>query len=429
MNLEDILDRLVQLESRLQKVEAELDLSGEQELSSHDVDPGITTTTDLVNRINANDLTFGTDRRCSISAMRIRVPSQGVFAVGGEQSENDQITGFLDALHWHRCANLGAKKLSFVLGSGERLSAVSQAIALLMSVLNNRVELSFQVDFDPSVPRLPNLDLGSSVRLEQLRRRATAELPPLAEKIREAVNDPCFRWLRPLTSNQWSGRVDGLEICCLDDAGQGELRIGKTGKKGGESTPRNQFRALVGADELRFDEKNVNKAVEVISKLVSDRRCGTLSQFQQEHMLEARVLRGVIPLAVGGVSLQMVESQFPALWSEESNAKFIDVIGRIGDVPVVVELKVPEGGGQGQYFRNAVGQVALYREFIRRATGLHPWFAERNLDVSKCKAVVAFPMRGTEQQRKAAREPVQYLASLFDVEVVELPDNWNAPDL
>ena len=117
MNLEDILDRLVQLESRLQKVEAELDLSGEQELSSHDVDPGITTTTDLVNRINANDLTFGTDRRCSISAMRIRVPSQGVFAVGGEQSENDQITGFLDALHWHRCANLGAKKLSFVLGS------------------------------------------------------------------------------------------------------------------------------------------------------------------------------------------------------------------------------------------------------------------------------------------------------------------------
>ena len=145
-------------------------------------------------------------------------------------------------------------------------------------------------------------------------------------------------------------------------------------------------------------------------------------------MLEARVLRGAVPLTIGERGLELVESQFPAFWSEGNNAKFIDVIAKLDDAPVVVELKVPEGGGQGQYFRNAVGQVALYREFVRRATGLHPWFEERGLDASKCRAVVAFPMKGTEQQRKSALEPVQYLAELFDVDVVVIPDDWNTPD-
>lgn len=431
MNLNDLLDRCVQLGSRLQNIEDQLGLSDEEGLNADGVDSEATTTADLVGKINAKDVTVDTDRRLGISFGRIRVPSQGIFAVSGDQSENDQISGFMDALHWHRWGNVGSKPLSFVLGKGERLSAASQAIALLMSALDGRVPVSFKVDLELVEPRFPNLNQGSSIRLEQLRNQANAynSIPLLAQRIREKVTDPCFQWVRPLTSRQWSGRVDGLEICCLIDDFHGELGIGKAGIKGGVSKARNQFLVIAGTNEVRFDENNLDAAARLISELVSDRRNGVLKTIQREHLLETRILRGAVPLAIGNQQLELVFNQFPALWSEGNNAKFIDLIAKLDDAPVVVELKVPESGGQGQYYRNAVGQVALYREFIRRATGLHQWFAERNLDATQCQAAVAFPMKGTPQQRKTALEPIQYLAELFDVDVIVLPDEWNAPNL
>ena len=429
MNLNDLLDRLIQLEIRLQKIEGHLDLTDEQEASSDDIDAGATTTTDLMNQIKADDLASGSDRILSISAGRIRVPSLGILAVGGEQSQNDQITGLMDALHWHRWANLRNSKLSYVLGHSDRLLAVSQAIALLLDTVNKQFEFSFQVDFNPFELQLPDLNGGSEVRCTQLQARDEADLPALARAVNEQVRDCCFRWNRTLTGNEWSGRVDGLEVCRLDQNGKGILRLGELGRTGKESMARERFRGLVGRDEFHFDESNLQAAVAVIANLAADRRRAGLSKVQLEHMLESRILRKAVALEVNGQQLEPVESQFPAIWSEGGETKYIDVIAKQGDIPWVVELKVHQGGGQGQYYRNSVGQAVLYREFIRRATGLHRWFEERGLDANKCRAAVAFPTKGTPRQRETALEHVGYLASLFDVEVIVLPDDWNAPEL
>jgi hypothetical protein len=428
MDLNDVLDRLAQLESRLQHVEDELGLSQEY-ASSVDAEPSITTTAELVRQIGAEDLTFRADRGLSISSGLIRVPSQRLFAVGGEQSRKLQVTALLDAMHWHRWSSLGGEGgITYMLGQGPNSPAAIQAIALLMSALVRRVDLSVQVD-SASVPlTLPDLNEGSDGRLQQLRDRDVAVLPPLARSVEEKVRDRCFRWCRTLTGREWSGRVDGLEICRIDDSGQGVLRLGRVGKTGKESKARERFRFLVESDEFHFGEANLPAAVSVISRLAADRRCGVLSEIQLEHMLEARVLRSAVTLEFDGQKLEPVQSQFPAMWSEGDDPKYIDMILKLDDVPWAVEMKVPEGGGQGQYFRHAVGQIVLYREFIRRATGLHPWFTERGLDPLKCRAAVAFPMKGTETQRRSARDHVEYLASLYDVDVMVLPNGWNASD-
>lgn len=87
---------------------------------------------------------------------------------------------------------------------------------------------------------------------------------------------------------------------------------------------------------------------------------------------------------------------------------------RSGEVPWAVELKVPSGG-QGQYYRHAIKQAVLYREFIRSAKQLHPWFERRGLDATRCSAAVVLPFHGPKAEHNS-RE-ISWLASLFDVHV------------
>ena len=106
---------------------------------------------------------------------------------------------------------------------------------------------------------------------------------------------------------------------------------------------------------------------------------------------------------------------FPTLWSHThgARARYVDVLMRSNDIPWVVELKV-NSGGKGKYYRHAIAQVVLYREFIRTATWIHPWFEDQGLDPQKCQAVVAFPTEGEDPRRLRA------LASLFEVNVTTL---------
>jgi len=54
--------------------------------------------------------------------------------------------------------------------------------------------------------------------------------------------------------------------------------------------------------------------------------------------------------------------------------------------------------------RHGVVQAVLYREYIRKAEHLHPWFKERGLAAEKCKAAVAFPALKPSPSEKELRE-------------------------
>ncbi len=370
----------------------------------------------------------------SLSRNLDRIASRRTMLVGGDQKPKTQIDAVLDALHWAHWDLPGDDPVTLVLGSGPKLHSVKETIALLMSGLRDRNLINFQIDLDPPDLSLPDIDRRSNVRLKDFRKRDQAVLPEIGQLISQKISDPSFQWEKSLTQSVWSGRIDGLQVCLIDRNNRACLTVGKPGSNGAVSTARSRFHSIIGMYDFPINDANMDAAVFWLQKLIQDRRSnepGSLGATDLEHKLEARVRRGAVQIVVPNKDTALIplQTQFPTFWSSTGRARYIDVLMYRGNVPIVLELKVPEGAGQWQYFREAVGQVALYREFIRRATGLYQWFAERNLDATQCRAAVAFPMMGSPKQRKAALEHVQYLADLFDVDVIVLPDDWNAPDL
>jgi hypothetical protein len=70
----------------------------------------------------------------------------------------------------------------------------------------------------------------------------------------------------------------------------------------------------------------------------------------------------------------------------------------------------------GQYYRHAVGQAVLYRDFIRRATPLEPWFEQLDMNHRSCQAAVALtPPPGANWKPRLLQ--VQKLGLLFNVKV------------
>lgn len=154
-----------------------------------------------------------------------------------------------------------------------------------------------------------------------------------------------------------------------------------------------------------------------------------------EHAVEARLLKGIIPLTavdppglVVGDSQVARGSQFPTLWGTNAKARYLDAMRvRRGRTPLAVELKVATGG-QGRYYRRAVIQAVLYRHFIRNAADLEPWFRAADLDRSATQAVVAIPAPARWTTGWASSlDRLERLASRFDVEVAVVDDR-KAPE-
>jgi hypothetical protein len=98
----------------------------------------------------------------------------------------------------------------------------------------------------------------------------------------------------------------------------------------------------------------------------------------------------------------------------------VDALMRLGHIPYVVELKEPLGSSPGQGYRHAVTQAVLYREFIRRAEKVHPWFIKNELDPSKCLAVVAFPALPKNERHQMLLGQHKLVGEAFSIEIIEI---------
>src|SRR4051794_35441069 len=105
-------------------------------------------------------------------------------------------------------------------------------------------------------------------------------------------------------------------------------------------------------------------------------------------------------------------------WGPGGKARYLDALLRDGSTPWAIEMKVQGGAGVGQYYRHAVAQAVLYREFIRRAEPLHPWFEKRGLVATDCRAAVVVPTIPSQQARW--RHRLMALCRVFDVAFVEV---------
>ena len=196
---------------------------------------------------------------------------------------------------------------------------------------------------------------------------------------------------------------------------------------GDTSRARERFIEIAGQEEIRFDSSNLQRAAQVISELAMDRENGTLAGLEREHHLESRVLRGAVPVSLeDSTNLLPVQEdhpfQLPTRWCPGGTPKYLDVLMKSGRTPWAVELKVSETF-HVRYYRHAICQVVLYREFIRHATSFSQWFERHGLDPKQCKAAVAFPKPGLlNGNAQVGLDDINWLASLFQVEVITLDD-------
>lgn len=369
------------------------------------------------------------DNNLSLSSHLIRVPSRRLAAIASDTKSDVQLHGLLDTIHWRRWGLGDSEPVTFCWMSGESDESLVEPLSTLCSVLPADFGIQVQRDFLPFTTVFNPLDADAPRRLEQLRLLEQTVPSQLHREIEQQLGDPCFRWVRTLTSREWTGRVDGLRVCRLDDQGCGVIQIGAAPEDGVRRPEQEWFHALAGSDLFEIRPDRVAETVRILRGLVDGRRRGLWSNRELEHLLEARVLRRAVPIEVESERIEPVTSQFPTRWAESGAVRYIDVLGRTGSIPWVVELKVQEGGGAGQYFRHAIGQAVLYREFIRRSEGLAPWFQERGMDHRRCEAVVAMPRSEVSERSRLLLDHVRYLADIFSVRVVVLNDTWRLPEL
>ncbi len=380
-------------------------------------------TKDLLAELSRHRCEAVTDKKRGLSSHLIRGLMNGVptVAVGGEQGVNTQINGFLDAVYWHNL-NAGKGAARFILGRSDKSDEVLRAVATLEQALGDRLRVDVELDLNRHALTCPDFPEKKDW-LRQLQARATMSLPSLASRLSAEVNRDSFRWYRSVSLGPWSGRLDGLQVCEAPATGIGplSLQVGQPGTGGTESPARGRFIALAGVvgSIKHIETSNLSAMAALLRRVADDRDTGVLANCEPEHRLEAMVLRGAKVVSVDGAHLEPVIKewpfQFPTLWSHIPGAKarYVDALMGSGDVPWVLELKV-DSGGKGKHYRHAIGQSVLYREFIRTATWIHPWFENHGLDPKKCQAVVAFPKDGADLH------PLRELASLFDVKVTTL---------
>jgi len=353
---------------------------------------------------------------------------RGCPTVFGTNTNYDPVNAVVDGVHW--ASNKKYDRVCICVPD-ENLGVESkQALATMVSavrwldvtlcfyrIVNDFIQVTLEKAELPKFLCLPRLCSWA----ESLESRKTAKIPAIGLDLQNRLvkRVPSFRWYRSVTGKGWSGRVAGWEFCELKD-GHTEIHWGETDKDRKSNPP--------------ITSSNLTTLVSEIIKFASARANPTskAGKTKHEHLLESCILRQGIPVMLpnnGRLLIPVIKAdeppfQFPALFSDKGNpsAKYIDVLMRDGDTPWVLELKVATNG-EGQYYRHAITQAVLYREFLRRATPLHKWFHLHAIDPVKTRSAIGFP----HMKDKTSSNRMQQLrrtARFFDVEVIELPDKW-----
>jgi hypothetical protein len=371
------------------------------------------------------------DFMISSKIIRCTNDENSIVAVGNETRKDDPIHGFIDAVHYHLQTQGDTGTLRYILGSRKNIEEQKRILYSLFSLLNSiSIPLNVQIEVDFFSVNHAFEDFGTALQKRNWFKKITESqnitLPDMAKDLSITVNDNAFRWYRNVTGGNWSGRVEGLQVCSINSKGDtGTLDVGKKGKKG-DGLARKVFIEIAGGKAGVFSGSQISEVASIIKRLIESRKSGELSKYQREHLLESRVLSGVAKLKVDEKILEPVVTahpfQFPTLWSPKGNPRFLDALMRDENIPWAVELKEPKGSSIGEDYRHAITQAVLYREFIKKATLMHEWFHDMGVIASKCQSAVAFPkMKLNNRQQKIIKQH-QKVAEAFDVKIIEIFD-------
>lgn len=381
-------------------------------------------------------INWAPDKVSSISSATGRLVVDGTRAVEvrADSSSKAQIAALLDLLDLHlsqadagQPVAPGQVTLRVPRLTSEARGALGTLSQSLLADLRvNVLEQDASAQWTPTSLGWDQADVGEYRSWPDLLKRPRS-VPSMVTEIVSGVNDPAFRAYPMLsTRDGWSLRLEGLEVARVA-RGRVTLKVGRDGKTGGRSLQRAEWIVATGhSDPVATGDAAV--AVEAITSFaLAWHGLADSHGDQDEHALESRILRGATPITVNGEPLSLLQSdavvnwgsQFPTKWGPGGDSRYLDALMRDGSTPWAIEMKVQGGAGVGQYYRHAVAQAVLYREFIRQATPLHFWFEERGLSASACEAAVVVP-EVTNPRHARWREHVARLCEAFGLAFVEV---------
>jgi hypothetical protein len=355
--------------------------------------------------------------------VRCSRPDASIAAVSSDLSPAEIVKLFGSAISWHIKKAAPVLRFSIVGVASKNTDHALYGLHSLLPLAHVVVQL--EMNFTPFEQSRTVSDLADPEWVKAF--GSPRELPRLGAALAEraaAAGITTFRWYRSVTG-PWSGRLSGLQVCELRDAGT-RLRfdVGRPGEDGAESEARQRFLAIIrsasppgmsGAqiERAEFTEGQIEAAVELLKLLAAGMGGGS-----EEHRLESQILTGAIALEVDGQPLVPIirefPFQFPTRWWPEGRPRYVDVMMRTGSKPWVVELKVDRG--QGQYYRDGLVQVALYRNYVKSSGSLNAWFKEYDLAREDCAALLVVPtIRGD-----AIRKDHRAVATELSVRLLEL---------
>ena len=378
--------------------------------------------------------------------IRCRFRGARAVALGSETSPKTQIAALLDLLDLrlstpatHHGVPVATDRVAVLLGGRHKDSAEAvDALQVLAGVLQGPAVEVYEHDAAGHW-RLTDRPLyAPSVAAEHYAKLLAAvpsEPPALVKQLIAEVGNHALRAYPMLASRgkTWSVRLEGLQIGVLSAAG-GWLDVGRTGRQGAVGPERTHWQARTGWQTKQvltpgaLGDAAHRVGLFATSWLAQPETPGAGPARQDEHALESRILRGAVPLTtdVNDV-LQLLRphpqvnwgSQFPTRWGHGGKARYLDGLLRVGPVPWALEMKIaPTSGGLRQYYRHAIVQAVLYREFIKRSAPLEPWFLGQGLNRALCRAAVVVPSLA---EAPKVLIPLQRLCEAFDVMLIQVP--------
>lgn len=407
---------------------------------------------ELLTRRGARGVTTQADHLNSVSSGVVRAVLGGRLAVGVGSDHLHPVSAFTDLVDLHLrgwappTATVTVRdEIDFYLAARASDRETPVALRTLSAALPTTKARVFTLDPHGEPTRLgrgaPSFadasEHGYAGWLDLLDAIPSAP-PTLVTTLIETAGLPALRAYPMLSSRgkRWSIRLEGLQVGVISAEG-GYLGVGRDSSDGRRSAKRLAWVSIAGPEPIRVTAVNVVESADLLGRFAArwtTSATGGDRAIQDEHALESRILRGDVQLTpAGGRTLTLLNprgdtvptpdpvvswgSQFPTRWGPRAGAaRYLDGLLRDGTTPWAVELKVRGPGGVGQYYRHAVHQAVLYREFIRTATPLRPWFRRHGLDQSTCRAAVVVP----EEVGPAAHqvEKVRKVAAVFDVQLI-----------
>lgn len=392
------------------------------------------------------------DRSNSVMNTVVRCVRQGRRTVAVGTDTRTPIGGFLDLVHLHLHGAdvrdgtpVVPDEVTFLLATDESDTETEGAVRTLAAQL----DVGFQVDLCRLTSHgevLPISAAGLDDLGDHRKYRYTDWLglltgvedqpPPLVQRLLAGVPREELRAYPVLGSKDgWALRLEGLEVAQVGpDRGWADVGADYDGRRGPERTTWLEV-APEGRLAIADGDGSVDAAAAAINRFADAwAEVRNTSGRHNEHALESRVLRGLVPVRTSSGELDLLRgengtrvtwgSQFPTRWGRTTarGARYLDALLRDGETPWALELKVEGSQSVGYYYRHAVAQAVLYRHFIRSATHLAPWFERLGLDHTACRAAVVVPTFRPEHRKW--RDRLLPVCGVFDVELVEVPERY-----